>query len=361
MQSTPDFLEIDFLAVETAKSGDAITIRYRQNGSTAIHVVDGGFTAMGETIADHLASHYGAPTHIHNVVLTHPDGDHALGLKHILDTYDVGTLWMNRPWLYASELIHRFSKFTNVENLAARLKEIYSHTAALEELAEENGIQIREAFQGTQIGIFTVMAPSRSRYLDLVVESERTPEAVAEASLWESLLKAGTMAAKAAANLVKAAWGTETFSPQETSAENEMSIVQYANFSGEKILLTGDAGRGALKEVIDYAPWVGLSLPGIDRFQVPHHGSRRNVSTDLLNSILGPQVVQGTATKFSAFISSAKADPDHPRKSVIRAMHHRGGKVMATEGVSIRTGVNAPARDGWGPIEGLPYPDEEEE
>ena len=38
-----DFFEIDFLDVEAAKSGDAITIRYCKNGVQSIHVVDGGF------------------------------------------------------------------------------------------------------------------------------------------------------------------------------------------------------------------------------------------------------------------------------------------------------------------------------
>jgi len=36
-----DFIEIDFLGVETDRSGDAITIRYSVNGITRIHVVDG--------------------------------------------------------------------------------------------------------------------------------------------------------------------------------------------------------------------------------------------------------------------------------------------------------------------------------
>lgn len=36
-----DFFEIDFLGVETKKSGDAIAIRYEQEGNRTIHVVDG--------------------------------------------------------------------------------------------------------------------------------------------------------------------------------------------------------------------------------------------------------------------------------------------------------------------------------
>jgi hypothetical protein len=36
-----DFIELDFLGVETDRSGDAITLRYSVNGKTSVHVVDG--------------------------------------------------------------------------------------------------------------------------------------------------------------------------------------------------------------------------------------------------------------------------------------------------------------------------------
>lgn len=46
-----DYFEIDFLGVETKKSGDAIALRYERNGATYIHVVDGGYATTGETHA----------------------------------------------------------------------------------------------------------------------------------------------------------------------------------------------------------------------------------------------------------------------------------------------------------------------
>ena len=142
-----------------------------------------------------------------------------------------------------------------------------------------------------------------------------------------------------------------------------MSVVQYANLCGKKILLTADAGRAALTEAANIAPYVGLVLPGIHRFQVPHHGSRRNVSTDVLDRWLGSRLrvkpALGQET-FVAIISSAKADEDHPRKSVVRACIHRGARVLTTEGASLKISHNAPARDNWLPAEALAYPDDQE-
>lgn len=75
-----DYFEIDFLGVETAKSGDAITLRYSVNGTEGVHVVDGGYLDTGDQIVEHLKTYYGT-TVIDHVILTHPDRDHANGLR----------------------------------------------------------------------------------------------------------------------------------------------------------------------------------------------------------------------------------------------------------------------------------------
>ena len=49
-----DYFEIDFLEVNTNKSGDAIGVRYTRHGLTYIHVVDGGYAATGEDLVRHI-------------------------------------------------------------------------------------------------------------------------------------------------------------------------------------------------------------------------------------------------------------------------------------------------------------------
>lgn len=360
-----DYFEIDFLDVESKKSGDAIPLRYRLGANTFIHVVDGGYQSTGASVVEHINKYYDNPPFIDHVVATHHDGDHAGGLRTVLETYEVGALWMLRPWLYAGELIERFQRYTNSENLATKLREAFPNFAALEDIANAKGIPILEPLQGATIGAFTVLAPSRQRFLDLVVESERTPDFFEEASFAADAVRdfLGELVVKAL-QMVNADWGVEKFSSEATSTENRMSVVQYANLCGKKILLTADVDVEGLQEAADYAPWVGLYLPGVDRFQVPHHGSRRNVSTDILNTWLGPilpaQLPQGQET-WTAIISSAKEDTHHPRKSVQRAMIHRGGRITQTEGTSVRTSSNAPNREGWVSTPLIPYPTEQED
>ena len=358
-----DYFEIDFLDVEAKDSGDAIPLRYKIGDETRIHVTDGGFQKTGDKVVEHINKYYDNPDTIDAVIVSHPDGDHAGGLQTVLEEFEVSELWMLRPWLYVDELIDRFAYYTKPENLADKLKEIYSNIADLEEIAEEKEIPIYEPFQGEKIGDFFVLAPTKDRYLDLVVESDKTPKSAKEST--QSLLSQGLdfveKTVARAVSFIRAAWGEESFSSEETSHENEMSVIQYAYLCEKKILLTADAGRGALTEAADYADNI---LPGIDRFQVPHHGSRRNVSTEILDRWLGailPEQLEEGSEKFTAIISASKDDDDHPRKAVVRGCIHRGAKVISNEDCDIRTQHNAPTREGWTAIQGLSYPEDQEE
>ena len=368
-----DFFEIDFLDSASATSGDAIPLRYGRAGATTIHVVDAGGPSAGEKVVAHIRTYYGNPSRIDRVIVTHPDGDHADGLRKVLEEFAVGELWMLRPWLYAEELLPRFSHFASGEDLSQRLKALYPHLTALEAIAEANAIPICAPFQGAAIGAFTVMAPSKDRYLDLIVASERTPEFVhtehqeqTESAIFAAQLRKVAEAEKEVA-YAQSAWGEEMFSEEDTSAENEMSVVQYAQLCGEKILLTGDAGRAALSEAADFAPSADLTLPGIHYFQAPHHGSWHNVSTPLLDRWLGRRFdadlayLAGRRQNFISMISAAKEDRHHPRKAVVRAMLHRGGKVLTTEGQNLCIYRNAPMRNNWAPTPALAYPEEQEE
>ena len=102
-------IEIDFLPVgENSKSGDAITIRFGncENGKwtkQTIFVIDGGTSASGDAIIEHVENVYKS-NKINRVFLTHPDGDHASGLRNVLENMKVDKLWMHCPWNHWSDL-----------------------------------------------------------------------------------------------------------------------------------------------------------------------------------------------------------------------------------------------------------------
>lgn len=363
--SSTDYYEIDFLNVESKRSGDAIPLRYQTNGETRIHVVDGGFQSNGEKLVKHIRRYYGNPHHIHHVVATHNDGDHAGGLRELFDEFAIGTLWMLRPWMYANELLPRFARYGSADNLHYRLRSLYPNLAELEDLANETGTPIEAPFQGARIGEFFVVAPSRQRFLDLVVQSERTPEVSAAEREVETEVQGLLGAFQRIVQFVEAKWLDEKFSEEETSAENEMSVVQYAYIADKSILLTGDTGRGGLAEAGNWVMAAGVTLPGVDVFQVPHHGSRRNVSTELLDLWLGERMLfTPKEPKFIAVISASEEDKDHPRKAVVRACYHRGGGEQTwsnqTDDLCIHNRSPFMPRAGWGSAVALPYPPDQE-
>ncbi|MCK1285436.1 competence protein ComEC [Bradyrhizobium sp. 44] len=354
-----DFYELDFLPVHTSKSGDCITIRYSVGGAAPVlHVIDGGYTSTAPDLASHIDNNHGI-RYIDHVVVTHPDKDHAEGLAPILENFQVGTLWMLRPWIYADQLIQHFPRMQSVANLQQRLRDDYPYIATLEEIAVRRGFNIQEPFQGKKIGAFTVLAPSPVRYGQLILRSDRTPQLTPGLG---GILSALAIPVKAAVRMLRDSWGSERFSSEETSVENEMSVVQFANIAGDNIVLTGDAGRDGMNEAADYAPNAGLFLPGVKQFQVPHHGGRRNLSTEVCDRWLGPRLptlLPAGSETFHALISSAKEDTDHPRKAVIRAMRHRGAFVATTEDTAFRAHRNSPSP--WpGKLTNIPYPDEQE-
>ena len=162
------------------------------------------------------------------------------------------------------------------------MREKYPTLVELETISAERDIPIYEAFQGTMIGQFHVLAPSRQRYLDLLPDFSKTPERKTTADT------AGIVGyiiedAKTAVRWVTESWTGETLSenPEPTTASNESSLVQMVVIDNRQLVLTGDVGPDGLHEAATYAEaLVGSLSPTF--MQVPHHGSRTSSSTELL-------------------------------------------------------------------------------
>ena len=344
--------EIDFLTVGDG-NGDAICVRYGNplSGYTT-HLVDGGFSGTSKTIIEHIEKYYDTSL-IDNVVLSHADNDHAMGLIDVFEHFDIGALWMNRPWLYASEVLDQFHGGYTLQGLVDRMKELHPYLVEMEQIAERKEILIYPAFQGSTIGEFQVLAPTRDRYVSLIHELDKTPTSYAEEAT-KSIGRIITDAVKAAKDWVLETWGTETLGDNlSTSASNESCIVQIANFEGNKVVLTADVGPIGLAEAADYAQTLGLLSP--PRFiQVPHHGSRHNVSKTTLNRWLGMPVPDETTKRGNAFVSIGTKKSDYPRRAVSNAFLRRGYPVYPTRTGSVRHSQDMPSRN-WGAATAEPF------
>ena len=354
--------EMDFIGLnQETQNADAICFRYYDDflQRFVVGVYDGGLKDYGTALKDHLNQYYFAEVSnpvIDYVICSHPDQDHASGLTEILNNFDVGTLIMNRPWLYIDEL---FPKVTDgritPDSLERRLRESYPYIDELESIAIENGITIQEGFQGTDLDDnLTILSPSRELYLQLLVESSKTP-------LQEKADSLFTLVAKAIKNAFESWTGELLRENVETSAENETSIIILGDMEDEKFLLTGDAGIRALGSAIDYAKDNICSLTDVKVYQIPHHGGRHNVSPSILNKMVGCIVPQGTTATKTAIVSVAVGS-DHPKKMVTNAYIRRGANVYEARSKTVQHHHgDMPKREGWGTANVLEFSEKVED
>lgn len=342
--------EIDFLPVGDG-NGDAICMQYSgDGGGIYVHVVDGGYSATGEKIVEHIQEHYGRDYFISHMVLSHADNDHANGLVEVMKKMTVKNLWMNRPWLFAAQTIDHFHGRYTLEGLVKKMRDMHPYLVELEELAAKQGTAVHDVFQGAQIGKFTVLAPSRDRYIRLIPDLDKTPtrHTVADSLgtiLGEALRKVRDMLAET--------WDIETLSnnPDPTSASNETSVVQLGELEGQRLLLTADVGPEGLNEAADYAQSNGrLKIPNV--IQIPHHGSRRNVTPTVLDRWIGKKVSKDI-TCGVAICSVSDAKTEFPRGQVNNAFLRRGYPVYVTRGNKLMH--HSGSTRGWPNASPLPF------
>jgi beta-lactamase superfamily II metal-dependent hydrolase len=347
--------EIDYIPVgEGERSGDAIALRFGNltgpRTEQTVVVIDAGFTDSGEKLVKHINDFYGT-NQVDLVVSTHPDMDHASGLTIVLEKMEVANLLMHKPWDHASDIKGMFKngKIT-ASGLEDKLEKSLQSASDLEALAKEKGISIYEPFQGFTAfnGAMHVLGPTKEFYQELLPHFRGTPEPARELSLLEKAIKMAEEAVK----WIQDSMLVDLLNDDDdtTSPENNSSAVILFNIDGQKILFSGDAGKTALHLAADYAESMGIVLTDLRFFDVPHHGSKRNISSKLLKRIKA-----GTA-----FISAAKESPKHPAKKVTNALKKHGTVVYVTKELTIGHSYNSPGR-GWvaAPVE--PFHDYVEE
>lgn len=374
--------EIDYIGVKAdkaTKDADAICLRWKTgialNGMPIykVGVIDGGFEAHGNAMIAHMNQYYfddaeGVKSKekktIDFVVVTHPDQDHAIGLKQVLKAFDVKKIYMNRPWLYVDELFDKVNdgRITK-QSLRERLRNNYETIADIENIAEENKIPIYEAFEGTYVeNEILILSPEKQFYLDLLVESEKTPLQEQAAFNQDGLFGRIANAVKAYIVNKFEDWDIETLREnKETSAENETSVVLRGLVEGDGFLLTGDAGIRALNKAIDYMEQIGEDvISEISFYQIPHHGGRHNVSPSLLDRMVGQRVKKGATRNKTAYASVAEGS-DHPLKMVTNAYIRRGVSTYETNGNTICHHCGQMPKRGWTQLKMIEFADYVEE
>jgi beta-lactamase superfamily II metal-dependent hydrolase len=149
-------LSVEFLPVGDS-DGDAIIVQYGQPENYWLTLVDGGYASVGEQVIQRIEQNYGPNVMIHDMVVSHADNDHAAGLIPVFKRFKVGTLWMNRPWLYTHEVIDQFHGNWTIQGWTDHVRKNHEYLVELENLARARGMEPQEIFRGAQVGCNLVL------------------------------------------------------------------------------------------------------------------------------------------------------------------------------------------------------------
>lgn len=323
-------LKVEMLA---AQQGDAVWIEYGTRTSVHRVLMDAGTPASAAAIRDRIARLPESQRRFDLLVVTHIDTDHIGGVLKLLAERPPG-LTFDDVWFNGWEHIKRAG--------GSRLGPIDGEIMST--FLTKLGWPWNAGFDGGPVMVpregpppqkrlrgglrLTVLSPFerqlsrlRTSWRSVVQAAGLDPHDPERwARLLEKIARKGLRSSLLGARLDVDALARSVFQ-SDTAVANGSTIALLAEFEGKSCLISGDAFAPVLVEGIGRLLHArGQSRLSVDAFKVPHHGSRFNVSNDLLKSVVSPEYL----------FSTSGAIFGHPDDEAI-------GRVLATAARSTRT------------------------
>lgn len=301
-------LKIDAL---DARHGDALVVSWTGSDGPHVALVDGGpANAWRATVSKHLSSlldEIGTST-IDLVVVSHIDDDHIGGILRLLyeiadarrgefvEPYSIRRLWHNS----LADLV------TGEQVISAATEDLMtSATQDVSSAIAQSVAQGRELRDQASYLHLSGNAPFgeivRSGQttdvdgLNVVVVGPEAPQLAKQWAKWQYIVARKNAGAVAAA-----------FS--DPNVFNQASIVILVDYSGHRMLLTGDARGDHLLRSLRELGYIGASGGlHLDVLKVPHHGSVKNVTREFFELVTADH-----------YIISASGKHGHPSRDVLR-------------------------------------------
>ena len=296
---------IDMLDLGNA---DCQIIWIKTNRQDFVTIIDGGNPKDATTVIAHYEKYI--QPHVPEdcpilMINTHPHKDHIGGLTEIVHYFknQIVQFYYNDPTLYIDEVrmanIQKLNEFILYSNRSVkRIMESLKDVDDLKTVLNRYNIITSEAFSNTPLNhnLFEIVGPSKEFYLKQLnnftdVESPKfmslnTQKESEVNEIEEELIPCKGLDEK-----------------NDSSAENLTSVlIKFTDSSGRKYLFTADAGIDSFESALQN----GYNIKNLHICQLPHHGSRRNMSTNWVSNFNPNQ-----------FWVSANGSAKHPRKAVI--------------------------------------------
>lgn len=279
-----------------ACEGDALWVRHTAHGESFNMLVDGGRLATGRRLVERIRSSSTLPFRLDLLVVTHVDRDHIEGVIELLTQCDNSELTVAGIW---------FNGYSHLPAPASRADVLQAQGAVmgnrLEALIRARGIPWNQAFNGGAVvwdeaAFFSVMVAPQLR---LTVLGPTYAALEALRPKWEfECQRAGIMPGGSdlqdfllAPQGAPAPFDFDALHAVPFRDDNAVAngssivlLVEDLQCDGRNVLLAGDAFAHALEGALRALRAQRGDLR-IDAMKIPHHGSERNLSLDLLEVV----------------------------------------------------------------------------
>lgn len=280
-----------------ARHGDAIWIEYGDPAAPGRILIDGGATKSTKEVIHRLIRERipeDATPDFELIVLSHIDADHLAGLLRVFEDTDVplrpGDVWFN-GWEHlpddrlGAKQAERLSDAIRARNLpwnqafggdAVRLPGTLAdpHPAVLPTHTLPGGMTL------------TLLSPTYEALADLKPAWRKEVElAGLVPGTTEKAEEQADRLGETVLDLDPDELAQERFQPDGSEA-NGASIAFLAEYGGRSVLLTGDAHSATLEASISTLLTArNQTRLDVDAFKLPHHGSKYNLSTRLVELV----------------------------------------------------------------------------
>jgi beta-lactamase superfamily II metal-dependent hydrolase len=291
-----------------AQQGDAVWIEYGAPGAVHRVLIDAGTPASADAIRQRIERLPPDQRRFDLLVVTHIDTDHIGGVLKLLADRPAGLafddVWFN-AWRHIEHVESSRLGPIDGEILSTALDKLgWSWNAKFDGRAVMVGAAGAPPSRELRGGMtLTVLSPAaqqlaklRGNWRSVIRAAGLDP---ADPDRWARLLdkaaRKGVSSSILGGRLDVPALGRSAFESDKAPA-NGSTIALLAEFEGASCLLSGDAFAGVMADAIGRLLHArGQRRLAVDAFKLPHHGSRYNVSNDLLNAVASPQYLFSTS------------------------------------------------------------------
>lgn len=267
-----------------AGNGDALVVEYGTAASTRRVLVDGGVSKTAPTVEEFL----GPDAALELLVVTHIDNDHIAGVVKVIESAHPPKpkeVWYNG---------YRHLPESGLEAMGPVEGE------RLTRLIESHGYAWNRSFHDKAVAVSAAMPKNLvlEGGLACTVLSPGLPQLkiLRQKSTWTQVVQQGGLDPKVKVLKEPPLPGLERLgainidvladakTTADTAPANGSSIALLLEFAGRRCLLAGDAHPDVLISSVDEIFGAGKPLD-VNVFKLPHHGSKANVTTELIRRV----------------------------------------------------------------------------